>query len=184
MNTPAHLAANLKRLRELQNLSQQQVAELSGVPRPTWATLESGAANPTLAVLSKAAAALNVSIEELIGPPRETVRLYRAADRAQRQRRGGSLRPLLPEAVPGLSIARLELVPGGQITGAPHTEGTREYLTCESGAVDLIANGERHHLQVGDTLVFRGDQRHSYLNPDKRKATVAISVVCFGNGAL
>ena len=50
----ANLAANVKRLREARGLSQQRMAELSGIPRPTWASLESGGANPTLAVLSRA----------------------------------------------------------------------------------------------------------------------------------
>ncbi|MGI9324524.1 MAG: helix-turn-helix domain-containing protein [Pseudomonadales bacterium] len=184
MKTQQNLANNLRRLRELHNLSQRQAADLSGVPRPTWATLESGAANPTLTVLSKAAAALKVSIEELISPPRDSVRLIRAGQANQRNRRGGSLRPLLPEPIPGLSISRLALLPGGQITGAPHTQGTREYLTCEQGQVHLIAAGERYELLPGDTLIFRGDQRHSYLNPDKHQGTVAISVVCFGAGGM
>jgi transcriptional regulator with XRE-family HTH domain len=54
-----NLADNIRRLREARNLSQQQIAKLSGIPRPTWASLETGSANPTLSVLSKAANALN-----------------------------------------------------------------------------------------------------------------------------
>ena len=52
----ANLAANLKRLREARGLSQQRISRLSGIPRPTWASLESGDANPTLQVLTRAAA--------------------------------------------------------------------------------------------------------------------------------
>ncbi|MFK7913730.1 MAG: helix-turn-helix domain-containing protein [Pseudomonadales bacterium] len=184
MTTSEHLASNLRRLRALQNLSQLQAAAAADLPRPTWATLESGAANPTLAVLSRAAAGLQVSMEELISPPRSDVRLVRASELPVKARRGGTMRPLLPEQVAGLSISRVELNAGGQITGAPHTQGTREYLTCESGHMDLIASGERFALNPGDTLVFRGDQRHSYLNPDKQSPAIAISVVCFGSGAL
>ena len=70
MSVRTNLAENVRRLRETRGLSQQAVASLSKIPRPTWASLESGAANPTLSVLVKAANALNVSIEELIGTPR------------------------------------------------------------------------------------------------------------------
>ena len=73
----------------------------------------------------------------------------------------------------------MELVPGGQLGGIPHTPGTREYLSCESGRVELVASGERWELGPGDALVFRGDQRHSYRNLDARRIAVAISVVCF-----
>jgi transcriptional regulator with XRE-family HTH domain len=179
----ANLAANLRRLREARGLSQQAVARLSGVPRPTWASLESGSANPTLSVLKRAAAALQVSIEELIGPPRTAARLFPAAEVPARRRQGALLRPLLPEAIPGLEISRMELVPGGRLAGIPHTPGTREYLTCERGRIELIASGERWELGPGDALVFRGDQRHGYRNLDARAAAVAISVVCFAPAA-
>jgi len=175
----ANLAANLKRLREARGLSQQQMSRLSGIPRPTWASLESGDANPTLQVLTRAAAALQVSIEELIGPPRTACRLFAAGEVPVRKRQGALLRPLLPEAIPGLDISRMELKPGGSLGGIPHTPGTREYLTCERGRIELVASGERWELGPGDALVFRGDQRHSYRNLDARRPAVAITVVCF-----
>jgi transcriptional regulator with XRE-family HTH domain len=178
-NLASNLASNARRLREARGLSQQQIARLAGLPRPTWASLETGAANPTLAVLARAAAALQVSIEELIGPPRTAARLFPAAEARVRQRQGARLRPLLPEAIPGLELSRLELVPGGHLAGVPHTPGTREYLTCESGRIELVASGERWTLGPGDTLVFRGDQRHTYRNLDPRLPALALSTVCF-----
>lgn len=155
------------------------MAELSGIPRPTWASLESGSANPTLVVLARAATSLQVSIEELIGAPRTDCQLFPADAVRSRRRQGVMLRPLLPEPLPGLTISRMELEPGARMVGVPHTPGTREYLTCERGRLELVASGERWELLAGDTLVFRGDQRHSYANPDARQSAVAISVVCF-----
>ena len=76
----ANLSANVRRLREERGLSQQRMATISGIPRPTWASLESGSANPTLSVLTRAATALQVSIEELIGAPRTAARLFRAGE--------------------------------------------------------------------------------------------------------
>ncbi len=178
-DTGANLAANVRRLRETRGLSQAQMARLAGLPRPTWASLESGPANPTLAVLARAAAALSVPIEELIGPPRTAARHFPAGAWPESKRQGARIRPLVPESIPGLEIARMELAPGGQMAGVPHTPGTREYLTCERGRIELVASGERWQLDAGDALVFRGDQRHSYRNLDARRAAVAISVVCF-----
>ena len=34
-------------------------------------------------------------------------------------------------------------------------------------------------LETGDIIVFRGDQRHPYHNPDVQQSAVAISVVRF-----
>ena len=58
----------------------------------------------------------------------------------------------------------------------PHTAGTREYLTCETGEIELVASGEAWRVCPGDVVVFRGDQRHSYANPTGRVA-VGYSVV-------
>ena len=174
-----HLATNIRRLREARGQSQQQLADLSGLPRPTWASLETGAANPTLAVLTKAASAFNVSIEELIGPPRGEFEFVPAAKVRERRRQGARVRPLVPDAIAGLEISRTEIEPGGRMSGIPHKTGTREYLTCESGRVELVAGGQHYVLQAGDMLVFRGDQPHSYVNPDARRKSVSVSVVCF-----
>lgn len=174
----ANLAENARRLREARGLSQQRISELAGLPRPTWASLESGSANPTLAVLSRAAAALQVSLEELVGPPRTAVQFFRADAVPTRRRGAARLRKLLPESIPGLDISRMELAPGGSMTGIPHTAGTREYLTCETGQIELSTGGERFVLGPGDAVVFRGDQRHGYRNPGREPA-VGISVVAF-----
>src|SRR5262249_45618835 len=70
------LGKNVNQLREARGMTQEQIAKLAGVPRATWAHLESGGANPTLAVLHRAAQALQVSIEELISSPRAACRMY------------------------------------------------------------------------------------------------------------
>jgi transcriptional regulator with XRE-family HTH domain len=172
----ARLAANIKHLRGLRGLTQQQMARLSELPRATWAHLESGAANPTLAVLHKVAAALQVSLEELISAPRATARFYARAELAHALRGQAQIRKLLPDKIPGMEIDRMEIAAGGRMVGVPHTPGTREYLTCESGQILLHVAGERWTLTPGDVVVFRGDQRHSYQNVSSRSA-VGYSVV-------
>lgn len=180
-DTPAtNLARSIKQLREIRGHTQRQLAELSGVPRPTVATLESGSANPTLAVLVRIAGALQVTIEELLAPPRAVARHYPADTLPSRQRRGGvTVRQLLPDAIPGVTVERMEFPPGASMAGSPHLPGTREYLTCEAGAVQLTASGERYGLEAGDVVVFRGDQKHGYANRTDQIA-VAYSVVLPG----
>ncbi len=178
----AHLADNMRQLREAHGLTQQQVAKRAGIPRPTWANLESGGANPTLSVLLKVARALSVSLEELLGPPRPSAKFYRADQLFVRKRGAVMVRRLLPEGLAGLDIERMELSPGARMTGVPHTAGTREYLTCERGKVELTESGERWLLEPGDVVVFRGDQKHGYHNPGRAPA-VAYSVVALAPAA-
>lgn len=164
-DVPGHLGNNIRQLREARGLTQQQMAKIAGVPRPTWANLESGEANPTLAVLIKVAAALQVSLEELISPPRTTSKFYAAATLPVRQRGKVSVRRLLPEPIVGLEIERMEVPAGASMSGIPHTPGTREYLTCERGEIELSESGRVWKLGPGDVVVFRGDQPHGYRNP-------------------
>jgi XRE family transcriptional regulator, regulator of sulfur utilization len=174
----AHLGRNIQALREARGQTQQQIAKLAGIPRATWANLESGAANPTLAVLVRVAQALSVRLEELIEPPRGMGRLYKAGALPSRTRGPVVVRKLLPETIPGLEIERMELPPGSAMAGVPHTAGTREYLTCERGRIELSAGGESFSLDPGDVVLFRGDQRHGYRNAGPGVA-VAYSVVAF-----
>jgi transcriptional regulator with XRE-family HTH domain len=174
-----NLARTLLQLRELRALTQQQLAQLSGVPRPTIATLESGGANPTMSVLVRLGAALQVTLDELLSPPRATARLYRASELPERTRGDARLRALVPDAIPGIVVERMALPRGARLVGVPHKPGTREYLTCEHGRIELVASGATYELDPGDVVVFRGDQRHSYRNLAKGE-TVAYSVVLPG----
>ena len=170
------IARNVKQLRLARGATQAQVARLAGVPRATWTNLESGAANPTVSVLRRAALALQVSIEELLLEPRAECEHFPRGALPTRTQGQATVRKLLPHAIPGMEMDRIELPPGGRMPGVPHTPGTREYLTCERGTIALVASGERVTLSEGDVVGFRGDQKHSYENPNAT-AAVAYSVV-------
>lgn len=170
------LGRNLRHLREARGFTQARMAQLAGVPRATWAHLESGTGNPTLVVLQRVAGALAVSFEELLARPRASARHYAKDSLRTKQRGGATIRRLLPDPLPGLELERLELPPRVRMTGVPHTPGTREYLTCEKGRIELVAGGARYVVEPGDVVVFRGDQKHSYVNPGDNVA-VGYSVV-------
>lgn len=159
------LGKNLRQLREARGLTQQRIAKLAGIPRATWSHLESGEGNPTLAVLTRVADALAVSLEELIATPRAALQHFPRASLPIKQRGVVRVHKLLPEPLPGMEIDRLELPARSKMVGIPHTPGTREYLTCERGSLVLVAAGERVLVEAGDVVAFRGDQRHSYENP-------------------
>ena len=134
-----HLGENMRQLREARGLTQAQIARLAQLPRATWANVESGGGNPTLAVISRIASALQVSLEELVARPRASAR-YVPRDQLTSKTRGAvTMRRLLPEPIPGMEMDRMEFPRGARMTGVPHTPGTREYLTCERGVIELWA---------------------------------------------
>ncbi|NRA32210.1 MAG: helix-turn-helix transcriptional regulator [Polyangiaceae bacterium] len=177
------LAVNIKAKREARNLTQARLAKTSGVPRPTIANLESGTANPTLLVLVKIAAALQVSIEELIVEPTQETYRYAAAALPSEKRVGTEVRNLIPDGLATLEWNRLELGATASLEGTLHGAGTREYLACESGGVELRLDGEAHQMSSGDVICFRGDRPHSYTCRGRRSATLYSAVVLLPVGA-
>lgn len=177
-DTSAHLARNLTSLRHARSLTQDALARAASVPRSTIANLESGAGNPSLAVLVKVARALSAPIDELLSPPRAKVRLFKAGEVSELKRsaRGVVMRPLVPEPVPQEILAVMELDPLGVMGGTPHLPGTREYFTCLDGSVEIVVAGTRFEVAIGETLAFPGNVPHSYRNPQKRRAR-GVSVV-------
>ena len=174
-----NIATNIRQLREARSMTQEQLAREAGVPRPTVASLESGSANPTISILIKVATGLQVPVEELISPPRAIGKLYPVATLSSRKRGEVWVRKLLPDTIHSLELDRMELPVGSRMIGAPHRAGTREYLACESGEVEITVSGNTWKLGPGDVFVFRGDQKHSYANPGSRTA-IAYSVILFG----
>lgn len=172
----ARLAHNVRELRQARGFTQQQMAKLAGLPRATWSNLESGSGNPTLTVLHAVCSAFQVSLEEIVAEPRANARLYPKGTLPERVRGAVRVSSLLPDKMPGMQIERLELPVGSRMIGVPHTPGTREYLSCEAGTIELVASGESYPMSEGDVVVFRGDQRHSYANLGRRVA-IGFSVV-------
>src|SRR5262245_30069553 len=96
------LGRNVRHLQGARDLTQDQMAKLSGIPRATWSHLESGGANPTLSVLHKVARSLQVPLEELTAAPRALTRFYPRDSLATHKQGDGLLRKLLPDAIPGV----------------------------------------------------------------------------------
>lgn len=174
------LAANILQLRRKQSLTQALLAKRAAIPRSTLGNLESGEGNPSLSNLTRLAAALRVSVEELLAAPRPACVLIRAKELPTSDRGRGSvaLTRLLPDAIPGLEIERMELLPGAFMRGVPHLEGTKEYLTALEGTTRVTVEGEDYDVTPGDVLAFPGDRRHSYHNPTGKKSRT-LSVIAW-----
>jgi transcriptional regulator with XRE-family HTH domain len=166
--TSLNLATNVRRLREKRALTQQELAELSGVPRPTIANLESGTANPTLSVLLRVADTLAASVEELVRPESPRSTLHRARSLPERKRGGATVRRLLPGGARPAEFERIELLPGARLGSRPEAQGSREVVACESGELVLTASGDALPLTPGDVATILADQPRQYANRGKR----------------
>jgi transcriptional regulator with XRE-family HTH domain len=177
-DTATHLARNVAAVRRLRNFSQAQLAAAAGLPRSTVTHIESGQGNPSLSNLVRVAGALGVGLDELVSAPRADLLLVRADDVPRQERASGrvSIRKLLPARIHGLEIDRILVQPRSSMRGKPHLSGTKEYLHCLGGQLQVLVAGTMVAVRQGDVLAFAGDQPHSYRNPDQVPAE-ALSVV-------
>ena len=65
------ICENIQILRKKRNLTQEALAEMVGVTRQTIAKWESGESAPDLPLAGKLAAALDVTLDDLVEAPRE-----------------------------------------------------------------------------------------------------------------
>tara|TARA_R110002094_G_scaffold57631_2_gene68764 strand:+ start:799 stop:1008 length:210 start_codon:yes stop_codon:yes gene_type:complete len=66
MDIRKKFGARLRKLREAQGWSQEELADRAGLHRTYISSVERGVRNPTITVLAKIAAALGVSLAELL----------------------------------------------------------------------------------------------------------------------
>ncbi len=171
----ANLAENLRRLREARGLTQQELSDESGVPRPTLAHLESGSANPTLGVMARVALALSVPMEVLVAAPRAALTLYAVESLPETEADGVCSRDLCVDAPSGFGVERLELSVKSQGERVAGRSADRTYLTCERGEVDVVSGNERCVLRPGDVAVLERGAAFGFSNRG-RGAAVLYSV--------
>ena len=156
------LALNLKDLREARGLTQQELSDRSGVPRPTLAHLESGQGNPTLSVLIKVAAALGIGIEALVSVSKPKVHIVPRSQLPSEERAGAELRVLGSELPVGFE--RWELARGARLERGAGRHGERRVVVCETGELSITVGTSSHRLKAGDMAVIDAAARPAFEN--------------------
>jgi XRE family transcriptional regulator, regulator of sulfur utilization len=181
----ASLGPRVRALREALSLSLRDLAERSGVSAPMLSQVERGETSPTLAVAARIAEGLDLRLSQLLRLDEDgAVSIVRAGER--RQGGAGAHRyEILTPPAPGLraEVSR-HVLAGGAQTGGPgdppmHEPGSRETAVVESGAVELVIDGERHALGAGDCVTFDADLPHHFENPGPGEAAL-LAVVSAG----
>ena len=176
-DTPT-LGPRLKALREGMGLSLRDLAERSGVSAPMLSQVERSETSPTVAVATRIAAGLDLTLSQLLRLDESGgVTVVRAGDR--REGRGaaeGHGYEVLTPPIPGqrAEVSLHTLAPGAA-TGGPgdppiHEPGSRETAVVTQGRVRLVCDGAAHELGAGDAVTFDADLAHHFENPAKEPA--------------
>ena len=185
---PLEVGSRVRALREHMGLSLRGLADRSGVSAPMLSQVERGDTSPTLAVATRIAAGLELSLSQLLRLDEgDTVAVVRAGER----RRGGSetgghgyevLTPPLPGQRAEVSVHTL--APGAQ-TGGPgdpprHEPGSRETAVALRGRLRLVCDGTACDLEEGDAVTFDADLPHHFENPSPEAEARFLAVVAAG----
>jgi transcriptional regulator with XRE-family HTH domain len=181
----AAIGARVRTLRESMGLSLRDLAQRSGVSAPMLSQVERGEASPTLAVATRIAAGLDLTLSQLLrlDEDRHLVVTRRGEGRT-RNRRGHRVEELSPGLPGQRAEVSLHTLDPGAATGGPddppiHAPGSRETLHVQSGRVVLWIDGDEHELAEGDSATFDADLPHHVENPGKKEARL-LAVVSAG----
>ena len=150
------VAQNIKRLREKQKLSMDELSRLSGVSKSMLAQIERGDGNPTLSSLWKIANGMRVPFDALTARPKPDYQIIRLPD----------IQPILEDEGRRFSVYYMELDPGSFWRSDPHIVGTIEFITLIRGTLEIVAGEQTFTIRPGESIRFPGDTVHSYRNLD------------------
>jgi transcriptional regulator with XRE-family HTH domain len=175
----------IRALREARGLSLRELADRSGVSAPMLSQVERGETSPTLAVATKIASGLGLSLSQLLrlDEGRHVV-LAPAKGRRPVRRNGHRYEQITPEGAGERASVTLHTLRAGARTGgtgdAPlHAGGSRETVLVQEGSVTLVIDDERYGLAEGDGITFDADLPHHFENPGARETTF-VAVVTAG----
>lgn len=170
---------NLKAIRDKQKLSLEKVSELSGVSKAMIGQIERGESSPTITTIWKIANGLKISFTSLIKAPETEAKVVLQSDVQVLAEDDGKYRvyatfPFSDDKK--FEIYSVEIEPEGKLDSDGHMEGTEEYITVFDGEVHISLNGTNYKLNKGDSIRFKADRPHSYLNTRNELARLSMTI--------
>lgn len=161
------VAKNIKRLREENKLSMDELSKLSGVSKSMLAQIERGDGNPTISTLWKISNGLKVPFDALTVCPKNPYEIVKTADIQPLLEDGGKVKnySVFPDNENRrFAVYYLELDEGSYWESEPHLKGTTEFITIFAGKIEIYADGQRFVVETGESIRFKADVFHSYKN--------------------
>ena len=165
------LGQKLRGLRQMRELSIEQVARLAGLSVGAISQIERGISSPTVRSLRHLADVLSFSVADLIDEPNppplnELGRIVRSdTRRALRLSENGVTKELLsPSTSSGLEQLLVTLEPGASSGSEPYTHRGEECGHVLQGRLELVIDGDTYLLEAGDSFRFKSTIPHRFAN--------------------
>jgi XRE family transcriptional regulator, regulator of sulfur utilization len=159
--------------RMARDMSLDDLSRASGVSRAALSQIETRKSSPSISVMWKIAVGLGIPFTELLGGDSEVGQVLRRSDAQVLRSPDGRMesRPIAPAGTtPWVEIFELRLSSRSTQRSEPHAPGTREILVVLSGSLKIEIGGTSYELEAGDSVAFRSDQPHAYVNTGASEA--------------
>jgi XRE family transcriptional regulator, regulator of sulfur utilization len=184
-DAPAAVGTRVRALREAMGLSLRDLAERCGVSAPMLSQVERGETSPTLAVATRIASGLDLTLSQLLRLDEDDHVVVTRAGKRRRYSHGGHQYEELTPPLPGQRAdVSLHTLRPGAVTGAKgdppmHEPGSRETAIVLEGGLILVLEGAPHELGAGDSVTFDADLPHHFENRGP-ESTRFIAVIAAG----
>lgn len=162
------VATRLKAYRKAKKMSLDELSRRTSISKGMLVEMEKEAANPSIAILCKLAAALGVSVADIVNVTSEPALHIIPAEQIPTLWQGplgGSARLLAGTAGPNMiELWRWEMQPGEAFTSPGHPATTFELLHVEAGALTLTLGETCRTVAAGESAVARTEIEHGYRN--------------------
>ncbi|QHM75258.1 HTH-type transcriptional regulator SinR [Mixta theicola] len=164
----AAVSSSIKAWRKQQKISLDELSRRAGVSKGMLVEIEKGSANPSIAILCKIAAALGLSVADIVNVTRAPDAWLISGDEIPvlwQGEKGGSARLLAGSRGPDMvELWRWEMFPGEVFSSPGHPAGTVELLHVEEGVLALNTAACELMVAKGCSAVARTDNPHQYAN--------------------
>lgn len=174
------VSESIKSWRKSQKLSLDTLSRRAGVSKGMLVEIEKGAANPSIAILCKVAAALGVSVADIVNVSHapdawliennEMPRLWQGEQGGYAQLLAGTRGPDMIE------LWRWQMFAGEVFSSTGHSSGTLELLHVEQGTLALTVGEQMLVVQQGCAAVARTDMPHVYASADHQPVIFTMTV--------
>ncbi|WP_313698501.1 helix-turn-helix domain-containing protein [Pantoea sp.] len=171
---------SIKSWRKSQKLSLDELSRRAGVSKGMLVEIEKGAANPSIAILCKVAAALGVSVADIVNVSHAPdAWLIETSDMPVlwQGEQGGSAQLLAGTRGPDMiELWRWQMFAGEVFSSTGHSSGTLELLHVEQGTLALTLGERNLVVQQGCAAVARTDMPHAYASADDQPVIFTMTV--------
>jgi transcriptional regulator with XRE-family HTH domain len=167
------IGSRLRDERQLRNMSLDDLSRSSGVSRAALSQIETRKSSPSIAVMWKIAVGLGVPFSELLAGESDQGSVLRRSDAQVLRSPDGRFesRPLVPAGTtPWVELYELRLSARATQRSEAHAPGTREVVVVLNGSMRIEISDVSYELEAGDSIAFRADQQHSYVNSGASEA--------------